>query len=237
MQRKHEIAAVVPAFAVHLLTASGAALALLALLAATERDWALMFAVLGVALVVDGVDGFLARRFRVRDVLPRWSGEILDLVVDVLTYVFVPAYALAASDVLPHGWRAPLAILIVLSSVIYFADRRMKTADHHFVGFPAVWNVVAFYLFLMRPGPWICAVIVAALVALTFAPVSFVHPFRVARWRALTIAMLAAWAVLAVIAVVQDLRPPAWVSVLLCAIGVYFCAAGLVQTVHVRRTS
>ena len=92
---------------IHIFTACGAALALLALILATGGHWAAMFFCLGLALIVDGVDGPLARAFKVAEVLPRWSGETLDLVVDFVTYVFVPAYAIAASGYLPQLLAIP----------------------------------------------------------------------------------------------------------------------------------
>jgi phosphatidylserine synthase len=126
-------------FCIHVLTASGAACALLALMAAVEAKWAAMFAWLGVALVVDAVDGPLARRLEVAQRLPRWSGETLDLIVDFATYVFVPAYAIAASRLLPEGLETASGILVVVTGALYFADRRMKMPDNYFRGFPALW--------------------------------------------------------------------------------------------------
>src|SRR6202795_3990528 len=176
------------AFAVHVFTACGAACALLALLAAVRTDWPQMFGWLGIALFIDGVDGSFARRLRVAEVLPRWSGDVLDLVVDILTYVFVPGYALAASGLLPHAVAIPLGIVIVVTGTLYFADRLMKTSDYYFRGFPALWNVAAFYLFLLKPTPWLAAVSIALLAALTFVPFHVVHPVRIAHLRVLTIA-------------------------------------------------
>lgn len=147
----------VGAFAIHVLTASGAALALIALILATGGHWTMMFACLGLALIVDGVDGPLARALRVKDVLPRWDGAGLDFVVDFTTYVFVPAYAIAASGLLPDGLGVPAAALIVITGALYFADRSMKTDDNYFRGFPAVWNVIAFYLYVLMPPPRIAA--------------------------------------------------------------------------------
>src|ERR1700693_3470049 len=137
------------AFAVHIFTASGAACALLALIAAVRSDWPQMFVWLGVALLIDGVDGTFARRLHVAAVLPRWSGDVLDLVVDILNYVFVPAYAITASGLLPASVATPLGLIIVVTGSLYFADRAMKTPDYYFRGFPALWNVAAFYLFLL----------------------------------------------------------------------------------------
>lgn len=222
------------AFLVHLLTASGAALALVALLAAARSDWAQMFGWLGAALIVDAVDGPLARRLRVPALLPRWSGEVLDLVVDFVTYVFLPAYAVAASGLMPPPWDVAAGAAIAVTGALYFADRNMKTADNYFRGFPAVWNVVAFYLLLLRPPFPAALTVVALFAALTFAPIRFVHPLRVRRWRALTVTLLGLWAVLAFVAVVQGLAPEPWVGVVLCAIGLYFFGVGLLPS---RRTA
>jgi phosphatidylcholine synthase len=122
--------AILRAFAVHIFTALGAALGLLALIFATGGHWAAMFFILGLALVVDGVDGPMARRFKVAELLPRWNGEGLDFVVDFITYVFVPAYAIAASGYLPEILAVPLACVIVVTGALYFADRAMKTDDN-----------------------------------------------------------------------------------------------------------
>src|SRR5215467_6567871 len=151
------------AFAVHIFTAAGAALALAALLYAARGEWAAMFLCLGIALIIDGVDGTIARWLKVAEVLPRWSGDVLDLVVDFVTYVFVPAYAIAAGGLLPASLTIPAGILIVVTGALYFADREMKTPDNYFRGFPALWNAAAFYLFLLKPMPALAAVIVVAL--------------------------------------------------------------------------
>ncbi len=217
------------AFSVHIFTASGAALALLALLAATRADWTMMFVWLGVALFVDGVDGMFARALNVKERLPRWSGETLDLVVDFTTYVFVPAYAIATGNLLPPAFALPAAILIVVTGAIYFADGNMKTADNYFSGFPGVWNVPAFYLFLLRPDPWIALATVAVLAVVTFVPIPFVHPFRVEQGRIVTYVLLAGWAVLATLALLRDMMPGLPVTLGLCAIALYFLCAGLLR--------
>src|ERR1700726_3486196 len=186
------------AFFVHIFTALGAGIALIALLEAVREHWAAMFTWLGVALVVDALDGPIARRLDVMRVLPNWSGDVLDLVVDFVTYVFVPAYAITASGMLLPLAAPILGIGIVASSALYFADRRMKAADNHFRGFPAVWNVAAFYLFLLHLPPALSTLGVAILIALTFAPFHVLHPIRVVRLRWLTLWLLAAWAVLAI---------------------------------------
>jgi phosphatidylcholine synthase len=219
----------VRAFSVHIFTACGAALALLALILATGGHWAAMFFCLGLALVVDGVDGPLAREFKVAEILPRWSGDTLDLIVDFTTYVFVPAYAIAASGLLPKALAIPSGLLVVITGALYFADRQMKTADNYFRGFPAVWNLAAFYLYLLEPPEWLGAAVIVALAALSFAPIKFLHPLRVKHLRVLNIALLAAWAALAFLAVINDLNPGPYVTWPLAAIAVYFFGAGLLR--------
>lgn len=209
------------AFSVHVFTALGAGVALLAMLAAVRGQWTAMFAWLGVALVIDGLDGPLARRFDVAGVLPDWSGDALDFVVDFTTYVFVPAYAIAASGVLLPWTATALGAGIAVTGALYFADKRMKTTDNHFRGFPALWNAAAFYLFLLQPLPWLASLTVAVLIVLTFVPLRVIHPVRVRRLRGLNLALIALWAVLAIAALAQnfDVVPP--VTVALCLIAVY----------------
>lgn len=209
------------ALSVHILTALGAGIGLIAMMEAVREHWAAMFAWLGVALLIDGIDGPLARRFDVVRLQPQWSGETLDLVVDFVTYVFVPAYAIAASHLLLPIAAPVLGAGIVVTSALYFADRRMKTDDNHFRGFPALWNVAAFYLFLLQPSPVAASAAIAALIALTFVPVHVLHPVRVTRLRLLNLALIAIWAVLAVATLIADFAVPLPVTIILCAIALY----------------
>jgi phosphatidylcholine synthase len=220
-------AARVRPFLVHVFTACGAACALLALLAAARADWVAMFVWLALALFIDGIDGTLARKYHVAEILPRWSGDALDLVVDFTTYVFVPAFALATSGLLPQPVAIPLAIAIVVTSALYFADEQMKTADNYFRGFPALWNAVAFHLFVLKLPPWVAAIAVAVLVVLTFMPLRVLHPFRVPHLRVVNLIALAAWCALGVYALSTALDPGPIVAWLLAAVGVYFLTVGL----------
>ena len=209
------------AFSVHIFTALGAGVALIALLEAVREHWAAMFWWLGVALVIDAVDGPIARRLDVVHLQPNWSGDVLDLVVDFVTYVFVPAYAITASGLLLPIAAPLLGVGIAVSGALYFSDRRMKSADNHFRGFPGLWNIAAFYLFLLRLPPVWSSLAVAMLIVLTFVPFHVLHPVRVVRLRWLTLSLIGAWTALAMVALINDFQAGIAVTLALCAIAVY----------------
>ena len=217
------------ALSVHLLTATGAVLSMLALLAAVEGHWALMFVWLVVALVVDGIDGPLARRYDVHSNWPTYDGVLMDMIVDYLTYVFIPAYALFKSGLLP-GWTGWLAIIaIVYGSVIYFADTRMKTRDNSFAGFPACWNMVVLVLFALQPNFWVTLAIVVILAATMFTDLKFIHPVRTARWRVISLPVAAAWVLFAGWAAIVDFHPQSWAHWGLVLTSAWLLLAGVAQ--------
>ena len=160
-------------FSVHLFTASGGAVAVLALYAAIERNFAACFAWLGLAFFIDGIDGTLARAARVQVTAASIDGTVLDLVIDFLTYVLVPVVALWRSDLMPTEASFWIGLIVTIASALYFADTRMKTDDLWFRGFPATWNIVVFYLFVLRP-PWVVSAIHSA-----WGGGAHVHPDRV----------------------------------------------------------
>jgi phosphatidylcholine synthase len=210
------------AFSVHVLTASGGAVALLALYAAIERDFTAMFAWLGLALFIDGVDGTLARAARVKETAATIDGAILDLVVDFLGYVLVPVVAIWRSDLMPTPLAFWIGLIVTIASALYFADTRMKTADNWFRGFPALWNVLALYLFVFRLPSLVNAAILIAAAALMFAPIVFVHPMRVEKMRRLTAAATGLWCLCAAASVIEGLAPGPWVKAGLLVTALYF---------------
>ncbi|MEM6439143.1 MAG: CDP-alcohol phosphatidyltransferase family protein [Pseudomonadota bacterium] len=182
------------AYAVHGLTASGAVLGFLALTAAVQGDAQTAFLWLGAALLIDGVDGPLARWIGVKDATPNVDGAALDNVVDFLTYVVAPAAIVWAGGIVPPGWEIAASGLVTAAGAWTFANADMKTHDWWFAGFPAVWNVVVFGLWGMGAGGWTALAVIAGCAALTFTRVKFVHPIRVRAFRPATLAATAAWA-------------------------------------------
>jgi phosphatidylcholine synthase len=182
-----------PAWAVHALTASSALFALLALDAVLEEYWRLALLWLLCALAVDGIDGTLARAVDVKRRTPGFDGAALDLIVDYLTYVFVPTLFIWRAGLVPDAWALPLAALIQYSALYHFARSDMKTPDNYFRGFPALWNLVAFYLWVIGTSPEAGGAVVAVLALSSFTSVTFVHPFRVRDYGAALPALATVW--------------------------------------------
>ncbi|MEM9579951.1 MAG: CDP-alcohol phosphatidyltransferase family protein [Pseudomonadota bacterium] len=217
--------------AVHLLTATGAVFAMLAMLAAVQAKWDLMFLWLVVAFAVDGVDGPLARKYNVKTYAPQFDGVLLDLIIDYLTYVFIPAFALFTSGLLP-GWTGWFAIIVItFASAMYFADTRMKTKDNSFSGFPGCWNMLILVLFAIEPNFWISLALVAALAVAMFLPLKFIHPVRTERWRTLSLPIALAWTFFAGWAAWVDFHPESWAHWGLILTSVYLLFAGIAQQV------
>ncbi len=193
--------AIFAAAAVHLFTGLGIVCALMCARATISANFETAFFWLGIAFFIDGVDGMFARKARVKEVLPSFSGETLDLVIDYVTYVFLPALMLLQAGFLTGWFGILLASLICLSSLYHFSDEGSKADDNCFVGFPAIWNIVAFYIFAFATPFAVTSAIIIACVALTFIPLKWVHPMRVVALRPLNLLACVAWGVAAAVSV------------------------------------
>ena len=189
------------AWAVHAFTTCGIVAGFLALVAVLKGDAVAAFMWLGLALLVDGVDGSLARKARVREYTPNFDGASLDLVIDYFTYVAVPALMVYWFNMVPLDWLFSgttwsliAAVLIMAVSCYTFANVGMKSEDYYFVGFPALWNVVVLYFYVLETGWAVNLAVIAGLSVLTFVPIKFVHPLRVIHWRNVTIPLTVLWA-------------------------------------------
>ncbi|WP_371228849.1 CDP-alcohol phosphatidyltransferase family protein [Roseovarius sp. 2305UL8-3] len=219
------------AYAVHLFTATGAVFAMLAMLAAVDGKWDMMFLWLVVAFVVDGIDGPLARRYQVNKYAANIDGNILDMIIDYMTYIFIPAFALFKSGLLP-GWTGWFAIIVItFASALYLVDTRMKTKDKSFSGFPGCWNMVVLVLFAIEPNFWISLVLVAVLAVAMFTPLKFIHPVRTVRWRLLSLPMALAWTFFAGWAAWVEFHPESWAHWGLIITSVYLLVAGVLQQI------
>ena len=225
------------ALSVHLLTATGAVFAMLAMLAAVDARWDLMFLWLVVAFFVDGIDGPLARHYDVKKNAAEFDGVLLDLIIDYLTYVFIPAFALFKSGLM-DGWTGWFAIiLITFTSAMYFSDTRMKTKDNSFSGFPGCWNMLVLVIFALEPNFWVSLALVTILAVAMFLPLKFVHPVRTERWRIVTLPVAIAWTFFAGWAAWVDFHPESWAHWGLVITSVYWLSAGVAQQAIPERTA
>ena len=167
------------AWGVHTLTMSGLVFACLAMLSLIHGEIGWMWAWLAVALVVDGVDGTFARHARVKEVVPWFDGDVLDIVVDYLTWTFVPALFMYLR--LPMGPRpvaSALLAVILTTSMFCYANEGEKSTDNYFVGFPAAWNIAAVMLWVLATPGWLNIAVTIVLAVLTLVPTHYVHPAR-----------------------------------------------------------
>jgi len=186
----------VTAWLAHLYTASGVVFAFLAARAVIEFDYRAAFFWLGVQIFVDATDGVLARAVRVSERLPWFSGAKLDDIIDYLTYVFVPALFVWRAILVPEPWTLSVVSAMLLSSAYGFNRDDVKTEDHFFTGFPSYWNIVVFYMLVLRLPATVNGVILLGLAVMVFVPIRYVYPSRMTVLRWPTIGLGAIWGVL-----------------------------------------
>lgn len=198
------------AYLVHVFTASGLIPIMLSVDAVWQGDARLALIWLGVAMLVDGLDGPLARRFEVAKYAPQIDGAILDHVIDFTSYCFLPALMIYHFALVPQGFAIAATSFLLMTSLYCFANREAKTEQYDFRGFPALWNIVVFYMIVFESGPWLNLAAILFFGLATFAPTRFIHPVRVVALRRLTIPLLAVWTVMVFtyLGVGRDALPP-----------------------------
>lgn len=215
---------------IHFLTASGSICGLLALHFVADHYWMAAFACLGVAFVIDAVDGPLARWIDIETVLPRFSGARLDEAVDYLNYCIVPAFMVMESGILSNTLSILAGAVIAMSSLFHFADRSSKTDDGFFVGFPALWNVVVLYIFTFDLGPEAVIGLVLVFALLTLVPLKWPHPVRCKMFRPLTLCVVGVWALAAIYTLVENFPDNSLIRVIFLACALYIIGLGLLRS-------
>ena len=192
----------IAAWAVHAFTASGMVVGFYALIAVSQNNLGLAFALLGLTAIIDGVDGSLARKFKVEEVIPWMSGKTMDTVIDFSTYAIIPAYIMyvatrggipletGGSYLLPEAWRGVLIAIVLLSSTLYYGKKGMISDDLYFVGFPMLWNMIAFYLYyVLALHPFWNALLILIFAILHFVPIKYVYPSRTRQYQSWNLLM------------------------------------------------
>ena len=183
----------IAAWAVHGFTASGAVLGFLAIISIFNNDQVGSFLWLGLALLVDGLDGSIARKIGVTDKAPNIDGSTLDNLIDYLNYVIIPSLMIYWFQMVPNGWEIIIPAGVFAVSLYTFANINMKTDDYYFSGFPALWNIVVLYFYILNTNAYVNLIVIMFLSVLTFIPIKFVHPLRVKKLRNITIFCTIIW--------------------------------------------
>jgi phosphatidylcholine synthase len=218
------------AWFVHLVTASGAVWGFLAVLASVRHEWQAAVFWMALTVIVDGLDGTLARKARVKQVLPDFDGALLDNMVDYLTYVIVPAVFLYEADMLPASLAVFGAAMILLSSAYQFCQGDAKTDDHYFKGFPSYWNVAVFYMFILGMSQWVNLIVVAVLSILVFVPIKYVYPSRTVPFQRVTLVVTALWGIVGLVLLALFPTPPVWLTAASLLYVVYYLGVSLYLT-------
>lgn len=219
---KHNLGSRLLAWFAHGVTASGAVWGLLSLLAIQRQDWKALFFWVALAMLADGLDGSLARRWRVKELVPHIDGGLLDNLVDYLNYVVVAAFFVINAPLLPPGWAFPAAALILLSSAYQFTQVDAKTTDHYFKGFPSYWNFLVIYLFVLQSKPWFNLALIVLCAGLVFVPIRYVYPSRTARHRRLNLIVAGLWGLSGLAGLILYPQVPPWLlGVNLTLVAVY----------------
>jgi phosphatidylcholine synthase len=216
------------AWSVHFYTAVGAIVGLLALDAVSRDQYGTAFAWMVLAFILDATDGMMARRARVKEVVPEFDGARLDDIVDYLNYVFVPIYLALQANLLPAGWWGiVIAAMPLLASGYGFCQTSAKTPDHYFTGFPSYWNIVVFYLFVLAAPLWFNVAVLVILSVLVFVPVRYLYPSRGTKFRKRTYLLGLAWGVAIIWLVLQFPNPSRLLAIVSLAFPAYYMGASL----------
>lgn len=219
------------AWGVHAYTATGGIIGIFALFAAADGLYREAFLLLVVSMIIDSTDGLAARRLRVREVLPRFDGAMVDNVIDIFTYVWVPIFIIGRLDVLPHPlWLA----LPTLAALYAYGQADMKTEDGFFIGFPSYWNIIALYLYWLRPEPIIALLILVVPAVLSFVPSRYLYPSKGdTLWRT-TWALVVLWFSLVIYLLLQA-EPPSELIWLSLAFPAYYMVASFIIDFRLRQ--
>ena len=223
------------AWGVHLYTASGVIFGLLSILAIVEEKWVTAFIWMVFAVIIDAVDGALARHFRVKDVVPQFDGALLDNIVDYFNYVLVPTFIVYQAELVPPLLLIPTISVIALSSAYQFCQTDAKTDDHFFTGFPSYWNIVIPYLLLIGASPWVGAIVLIGCAVLVFVPIKYVYPSRTVEYKTLNLVMTTLWGIVFAIGAMMYPNTPNWLMQLSFVFVAYYIGMSLYMTFKKKR--
>lgn len=220
-------ASLLRAWCVHLYTALGAVVALVAILAIENGNFGQAFWLMSLAVVIDATDGTLARIARVKELITWFDGDRLEDIIDYLNYVMVPCLFLLRAELLPSQDAIWLGALPLIASAYGFCQKEAKTADHYFLGFPSYWNIIAFYLYVLKTPLWVNGFLIIFLSIMVFVPIRYIYPSRSPRFRAVTNVLGALWGVALLFMIYRLPDPPQMIVFASLAFPAYYTGLSL----------
>ena len=181
------------AWSVHLLTCSGLIAGFLALICVFKNDETSAFLFLGLALLIDAVDGTLARKFKVSIFVKNIDGKMLDSVIDFFNYIIIPSVMIYWFKFVPSPFEIIIPSIILIVSAISYSNNNLMTSDNFYKGFPCIWNILLFYLYLFDLSQVYNLFLVSACILLKFIPIKFIHPLRVNKYRRYSAVFMVLW--------------------------------------------
>jgi phosphatidylcholine synthase len=181
------------AWSVHLLTCSGLIAGFLALICVFKNDETSAFLFLGLALLIDAVDGTLARKFKVSIFVKNIDGKMLDSVIDFFNYIIIPSVMIYWFKFVPSPFEIIIPSIILIVSAISYSNNNLMTSDNFYKGFPCIWNILLFYLYLFDLSQVYDLFLISACILLKFIPMKFIHPLRVNKYRRYSAVFMVLW--------------------------------------------
>jgi phosphatidylcholine synthase len=219
------------AWLVHLYTILGGIVATLGLFEAAKGNLRNAFLLILLSHLIDGTDGLLARKVRVKQALPNFDGSMVDNVVDVYSYLWIPVFIMWQENLLPHdAWL----IIPIIATMYAYGQTDMKTDDNFFLGFPSLWEVIALYLYFFQPVAWVAVLMVLVPGILSFVPVKFLYPSKNKFLQKPSLILAAVWVLLWFYILVDDDADPSliWISLFY---PIYYTAASFYATYKFRQ--
>ena len=178
---------------VHLLTGFGIIAGYFALIAVMNNNQKEAFLWLGLAFLIDSIDGTLARKFNVKKNLPNIDGKMLDSIIDFFNYVIIPSIMIYWFRYVPDQFSVLIPAILIFISIYSYVNLNILTNDNYYNGFPAIWNVIVLYFYIFGTSQNVNLILLTLLIFLKFSPLKCIHPLRVKRFKNLSIIFAIIW--------------------------------------------
>jgi phosphatidylcholine synthase len=215
---------------VHCFTALGAVCGMFGLIAVADGKAKQAILWLAVAMVLDGIDGPVARHWCVKENVPRIDGYTLDLIVDFVTCIVIPVVFLHQFGMLPEGWSLVIGAFVLFMSALWMSRTDQMSDDHIFNGFPCEWNMIVPTLYLLKADPWLVGAVCVLLSLTQLTNWKFVHPMQVKRFRPVTVTVTILWMLMVLVLTWKHPGTNGFLRVVLLACPLYILALGSWRT-------